>query len=85
MSARARARARTIDMTNNAGAYNSDNHRVDVIVYDLEGNVVAESTGTTKDKSITELLPSGTFIIRLWHRPKSQADSLSTSVTVGVQ
>jgi hypothetical protein len=72
----------TIDVTNTTGGYDADSHRLDLTVHDLQRNIVAQHVGSAANKSVSVNLAAGTYIVRVQHRPKSQADSAPATFSV---
>lgn len=78
----ATAQTVTIDVTNTTGGYDSQAHRIDLTVHDLDRNIVAQHVGTTQDKSVTVNLALGTYVVRVQHIPASQGDSAAATFSV---
>jgi hypothetical protein len=74
-----------IDVLNLAVGYDADEHRLDLTVHALDRTIVASSTGAAQDKQVQVALPAGTYIVRVQHRPASQAASMATDFTVQAQ
>lgn len=81
----ASAQGVTLDLDNTTPAYDPGAHRLDLTVHALDRTILGEDAGDTEDKSLTLNLAAGTYIIRVQHRPGSQAESAPTNFTLTAQ
>lgn len=79
------AQSVTIDVVNTTAGYSAAANRLELSVFDLDRNIVAQDVGDAPGKSVTVSLTTGTYIVRVQHRPDSQTGSTSTDYTVQAQ
>jgi hypothetical protein len=75
----------TIDVVNTTAGYSAAANRLGLSVFDLDRNILAQDNGDAPDKSVTLTLGTGTYIVRIQHRPDSQGSSALTDFTVQAQ